>query len=504
MRIVHEAGELRAALKAGQDETRKAFADDRMFLERFIVNPRHIEIQIMADNFGHVLYLGERECSIQRRYQKVIEESPSIAFDQDLRRKIGEMACSLAREAGYTNAGTVEFIMDPAGDFFFLEMNTRLQVEHPVTEKVTSLDLVELQLSVAAGEPLPVAQEDIKINGWSIEARICAEDTGRNFLPSTGLVTRYAEPRGHDIRVDSGIQAGSLVSVYYDSLLAKIISYGATREEARISLIHALNRYHIEGITTNLDFSNAILNHPAFIKGQLSTTFIEQHFDNGTVRIKPLQQNLELMAIAATLVYHNRQSLVRKSLKPMTAKLGAAHTHTLETSTRYMVKTEDSVFEMVLTQKTDTHNWSITVNDNAYTVITPQFEFYRRRIKLKINDQYQYFRLQYAGNFIKTAFCGMTRTLEIYSPREWQLSQFMPVQEDTIDGNTLLSPMPGLVVDIKVQQGERVYRGQDLVVIEAMKMESGVSSVCDGEVEEIHVKVGQAVETDDVMITFKV
>jgi len=501
MRIAHQADQLKPALKAGQEETRKAFADDKMFLERFIVNPRHIEIQIMADNFGKVVYLGERECSIQRRYQKIIEESPSMAVDQKLRRRMGEMACALARAAGYSNAGTVEFILDPAGDFYFLEMNTRLQVEHPVTELVTALDLVELQIKVAAGQPMAFQQEDIANEGWSIEARICAEDAGRNFLPSTGLITRYAAPRGKNVRVDSGIQAGSMVSVYYDSMVAKVISRGATREEARNTLIQALNRYHIEGVTTNIDFANAILNHPAFIEGQLSTAFIEEHFNSGRVKIAPLQEHLEHMAIAATLVYHNRQSLVRKSLKPMAARLGVSHLQ--ESPPQYMVKGEDTFLEIKLAQAGDSLTWTITVDDRDYEVITPDFEFYRRRLKLKINSQYHYFRLQYSGKYFWTAFCGITRTFEIYSPREWQLARHMPEETKKAGENLLLSPMPGLVVEINVQKGERVYRGQDLVVIEAMKMESGVSSPCDGEIEEINVEIGQAVETDDVMIKFK-
>jgi propionyl-CoA carboxylase alpha chain len=325
MRIAHGRDELAVALKSAQEETRKAFGDNTIFIERFVTDPRHVEIQIMADSTGRVIYLGERECSIQRRYHKIIEESPSPAIDSAIRKRMGEMACRLAREAGYTNAGTVEFILDPDGNFFFLEMNTRLQVEHPVTEMVTGLDLVEMQLRVAAGEPLSVAQEDVTMDGWSIEARICAEDPARKFLPSTGLITRYAIPKGVNIRLDSGIEAGSLVSVYYDSMLAKVVSWGATREEARQGLVQALNGYHLEGITTNLDFVNAILNHQSFIDGRLSTGFIDEHFDQGVLKTEPPMESLQFMAIAATLVYHNRQNLVRESLRPMAAKVGPAH-----------------------------------------------------------------------------------------------------------------------------------------------------------------------------------
>jgi propionyl-CoA carboxylase alpha chain len=501
MRIAHGPGELESALKAGQEETRKAFGDNKIFLERYVEDPRHIEIQIMADQHGSVVYLGERECSIQRRYQKVIEEAPSLALTPEMRRDIGERACNLARAAGYTNAGTVEFILDPRGEFYFLEMNTRLQVEHPVTEMVTGLDLVELQFQVAAGQNLPFTQDDITLKGWSIEARICAEEPDRNFLPSTGLITRYAEPRGRNIRMDSGIMAGSRVSVYYDSMLTKAVSWGENREEARQTLVQALNKFHLEGVITNADFANAILNHPAFIEGKLSTGFIAEHFDQGAMKIDPSVEKLELMVIACTLVYHNRLSLVRESLKPMIARVGPEHRH--ETWHHYVVKGEKNIFTISLLGHIDSHQWDIRVNDKHFEVITPDFEFYRRRLKLTINGQKEYFRLQYRENFFWAAFCGINRIFEVYSPREWELAQYMPKESRKTLDNVLLSPMPGLAVDIRVKKGDRVFRGQDIVVIESMKMESGVASPCDGEVDEVRVKVGQALETGDLLMTFK-
>ncbi|KAF4531533.1 hypothetical protein B566_EDAN019556, partial [Ephemera danica] len=246
MRIVHKPEEMKDALAASRQETQKAFNDTRIFVERYIEQPRHIEIQVLADSHGNVIHLGERECSIQRRYQKVIEESPSPAVSDDLRQRMGTAACNLARQANYVNAGTVEFVMDEQHNFYFLEMNTRLQVEHPVTEMVTGLDLVEWQLRIASGEPLPFDQQAIKFNGWAIEARICAEEPTRGFIPSTGLITRYFAPRGAGVRVDSGVNIGGKVDVYYDSMLAKLICHGKTREDARCGLIEALNGYHIE------------------------------------------------------------------------------------------------------------------------------------------------------------------------------------------------------------------------------------------------------------------
>ncbi|HSO20003.1 MAG TPA: acetyl-CoA carboxylase biotin carboxylase subunit, partial [Desulfosarcina sp.] len=263
MRIVSDPGQMAAALTASRQETRKAFGDSRIFMERYIERPRHVEIQILADRHGHVVHLGERECSIQRRYQKIIEESPSPAVGPLLRDRMGRAACDLARKAGYVNAGTVEFVLDANRGFYFLEMNTRLQVEHPVTEMVTGLDLVELQLRIAAGEPLPFDQAEVAFQGWAMEARICAEDPARDFMPATGMVTRYAEPRGRAVRVDSGVDAGSTIGVLYDSMLAKVICHGEDREAARTGLVEALNGYHIEGIVTNVDFANSVLCHPA-------------------------------------------------------------------------------------------------------------------------------------------------------------------------------------------------------------------------------------------------
>jgi propionyl-CoA carboxylase alpha chain len=500
MRMVATPSELESALQSAQEETRKAFGDNRIFLERFVSNPRHIEIQIIADKHGNVVSLGERECSIQRRYQKVIEEAPSLAVDPALRARMGEMACALAREAGYSNAGTVEFIMDGHRNFFFMEMNTRLQVEHPVTEMVTGLDLVELQLRVAAGEMLPISQKDVSIKGWSIEVRICAEDSSRNFLPSTGLITRYSNLRGRNIRLDSGVEAGSFISVFYDSLLSKVISWGETREEARTTLINALNRYHIEGVTTNLNFANSILNHPAFIKGDLSTGFIAEHYEEGEVKIDPPIEQLETMVLATTVMYHNRMNLVRESLKPMAAKVGLSHRPVQ--LHRYVVKEQKNIFDVELQGQLSSRDWKVKVNGKESAVVTPIFEFYRRRLKISINGVNQYFRLQYRQNFIWTAYCGISRIFEIYTPREWELAQYMPKEKKDAHENELLSPLPGMVVSILVKKGDRVYRGQDLVVIESMKMESGVSSPCDGVVEQVAATIGKAVETDEVLITF--
>ncbi len=500
MRVVARAEEMAPSLATSKAEAQKAFADDRVFLERYITRPRHVEIQILADQLGNIVYLGERECSIQRRHQKIIEEAPSPVVDAALRERMGAAACDLARAAGYTNAGTVEFILDEDGRFYFLEMNTRLQVEHPVTEMVTGLDLVECQLRIAAGEPLPLGQAELRINGWAIEARICAEDPDRGFLPSTGSITRYEEPRGRHVRVDSGVEAGSRVSVYYDSMLAKAIAWGESREAARLALVDALNGYHIEGLATNVDFANAVLNHPAFISGALSTAFVPMHMERPGEVPAPPAIRLHHMVIAASLVYHNRQSLVVQSLKPMSPTVGGVRA--LGHLPDYVVKAGRDVFQVRLRQEMRANHWTLWIDEQPYDVVTPEFEFYRRRLKLLIGGERHRFLLRYDGNFIRTSHCGIRRTFEVYSRREWELATFMPEPSQQANDDALLCPMPGLVVDVLTSAGERVYAGQALLVLESMKMESTVPSPRDGQVEAVLVRKGQTVEAGDVLVRF--
>ncbi|MFH1092025.1 MAG: biotin carboxylase N-terminal domain-containing protein [Pseudomonadota bacterium] len=501
MRLVRRREELGPALTACREETSKGFADDRIFIERYIEKPRHIEVQIMADRYGAIIHLGERECSIQRRYQKIIEEAPSPAVDPDLRAELGRLACGLAREAGYVNAGTVEFIFGADRSFYFLEMNTRLQVEHPVTELVTGLDLVEWQIRIADGQPLPRNQEEIKVQGWAIEARVCAEDPARSFLPTTGMITRYAVPRGQNIRVDAGIEAGSLITIYYDSLLSKVAAFGQTREEARQTLIRALNGYHIEGLTTNVDFVNAVANHPAFARADLSTDFIEENFQDGVSKLPPDREHLNCMVMAALLVFHTRQYLVRESLNPMIPLVG--RTPDQKIIHHYVARADQDIFQVQLEGNRHTQHWAILVDNQPYQVITPKFEYFRRRLVLKINGRSHMFRMQYDSNHIKTNFCGLIRTIEIYNPAEWELAGFMLRGRKEVRDNVLRCPLPGLVVALNVQEGDYVRRGQELLRIESMKMESGIVSPRDAVVEKISVQPGQTVDTDQILLTFR-
>ncbi len=503
MRIVRKPGDMKEALAASRQETQKAFNDTRVFVERYIEQPRHIEIQVLADSHGNVIHLGERECSIQRRYQKVIEESPSPGVSADLRQRMGKAACDLARQANYVNAGTVEFVMDAQQNFYFLEMNTRLQVEHPITEMVTGLDLVEWQLRIASGEPLPFDQRAIKFSGWAIEARICAEEPTRGFIPSTGMITRYFAPRGAGIRVDSGVNVGGKIDVFYDSMLAKLICHGKTREDARRGLVEALNGYHIEGVSTNIDFVTRVLCLPEFAEGNLHTGFIDQHFEGGRAKLSPPVQHLRLTAMAATLIYHTRTVAVRKSLRHMVSDIGVKRDR--GQSHRYMVRCQEDVFEVVLDEPpVSGRPCPIQVDGALYQVVIPHFEFFRRRLKLNINGQDYRFRIRFQESFMSMSFNGISRLFEVYTPKEWEMMRFMPEKADKAPNNILLCPMPGLVVEVLAQKGERVFRGQNLVILESMKMESGVASPIDGVIAEVLVDKGQAVEADQTLIRFEV
>ncbi len=283
MRVAWNDKELYEGFRLSKAEAKSSFASDRVFVEKFIEDPRHVEIQIMGDKYGNVLYLNERECSVQRRNQKVVEEAPSVVLSQypDLRKLMGSQAASLAKEVGYHCAGTCEFLLDSKRNFYFLEMNTRLQVEHPITEAITGLDLVELQLRTAAGEKLPITQDDVKINGWAFESRIYAEDPLNSFLPSIGKLLRYAPPTDSNVRIDSGVEEGSNISIYYDPMISKMINTGATREEALKKANLALDSYVIRGVRHNINFIRSLYTHPEFIQGNISTKFIERYYPDG-------------------------------------------------------------------------------------------------------------------------------------------------------------------------------------------------------------------------------
>lgn len=315
MRVVEQEEDLEASLRTAGSEAKSAFGDDRVYLEKCVIKPRHIEMQIACELHGNAVYLGERECSIQRRHQKLIEEAPSVIVDEKLRKQMGEIAVKGALAAGYANVGTVEFLVDQDKRFYFLEVNTRLQVEHPVTELVTGIDLVKEQINLAAGEPLSFTQDDIKINGHAIECRICAEDPESNFIPATGELVSYREPSGPGVRVDSGVRQGSTVTPYYDPLVAKLITYGADRGEAIKRMLLALSEYRICGVTTNIAFHDSVLRLDAFVDGDLSTSFIPEHFPEGFVNEPLTAEDTRAVAVAAAL-FHYYESRRLRQIKP--------------------------------------------------------------------------------------------------------------------------------------------------------------------------------------------
>ncbi len=319
MRVVNEKSEIKSAVRAARSEAKSAFGDDRIYVEKYLPRPRHIEIQIIADAHGNYVYLGERECSIQRRHQKVIEEAPSPLVDSAMRAKMGKAAVSAARIAGYVNAGTIEFLADDKKNFYFLEVNTRLQVEHPVTELVTGIDLAVEQIRIAAGEKLSFDQSDIEIKGHALECRIYAEDASSSFLPSTGNISFYQEPGGPGVRVDSGVYEGAEISVYYDPMIAKLLSYGKDRSQAIARMLRALNEFHIAGVTTNINFHKTILSHPEFVAGHLTTRFIEHYYKPADETSEPL---LNSIALAAALAEHQTRTKFSASvnLKQQTSK----------------------------------------------------------------------------------------------------------------------------------------------------------------------------------------
>ncbi len=333
-----------------------------------------------------------------------------------------------------------------------------------------------------------------------IEVRVCAEDARRGFVPSIGLITRYAEPRGNHIRVDSGVDAGSTVSVYYDPMLAKVITWGENREEARKRMVQALNGYHIEGISTNVDFANQVLTHPVFISGNISTAFIPTYLPAQDEGLPPAPEVLDAMAIATTLIYHLRENLMRSALLPLKSKVGVSGAD--KTCFSYVSKGDDDVFKVQIERAGSENHWQMEVNGVSYKVVTPPLEYYRRRLKLSINGESSYFRLKYNGNFIEVAHCGACRNFEIYNPREWEVARFMPLPSKKKREDVLDCPMPGMVVDVRIKAGERVYRGQELIILESMKMESAVAAPADAMVESVHVRPGDTVETGTALIHF--
>jgi propionyl-CoA carboxylase alpha chain len=501
MRIAWSKDEVRDGFDRARSEAKSSFGDDRVFIEKFVVDPRHIEIQVLADGHGNVVYLGERECSIQRRNQKVAEEAPSPFLDEATRRAMGEQSVALAKAVDYQSAGTVEFIVDRDRNFYFLEMNTRLQVEHPVTELITGIDLVEQMIRVAAGERLPFKQDDIKLNGWAIESRLYAEDPYRNFLPSIGRLTRYRPPRegknGKSIvRNDTGVFEGAEISMYYDPMIAKLCTWAPTRLEAIDAMGDALDGFVVDGIEHNMPFLSALMKHPRWREGRLSTGFIAEEYPDGFAPMTPDGREgalLAAIALSCSLVDANRRERYADRLRPATGplreewavKLGADYIPItlLDGLATIPFEMDMQIAGDSLTVKTDWRPgdavWAGSVGG--------------RKVTAQIRPFLNSLRIDWQGLSVRT---------RVFTPRQAELDKLMPVKVPPDTSRLLLCPMPGLVVAITVTEGQEVKAGETLAIVEAMKMENVLRAERDLTVGKINAKPGESLAVDAVIMEF--
>jgi propionyl-CoA carboxylase alpha chain len=498
MRIAHNEAEVAEGFARARSEAKSSFGDERVFIEKFITDPRHIEIQVLGDKHGNVIYLGERECSIQRRNQKVIEEAPSPLLDPATRVKMGEQAVALARAVGYDSAGTVEFVAGQDRSFYFLEMNTRLQVEHPVTELVTGIDLVEQMIRVAAGEKLSIRQSDIKLDGWAIESRIYAEDPYRNFLPSTGRLTRYRPPQegmsdGVTVRNDTGVYEGGEISIYYDPMIAKLVTHATSRSVAIAAQSDALDRFVIDGIRHNIPFLAALMAHPRWQAGKLSTGFITEEFPGGFHAHAPEGETAEVIAAVAAAIDH----VLGERKRRISGQLGS---RTVTRESQRAVWLGEREIKLEVRRADDAINvrfshtkarelrsgwrpgdivWNGTVDDQPLAV--------------QVRPVPNGFALSYRGNEAR-AF--------VYTEREAGYARLMPPKKTADTGKQVLCPMPGLVVSIAVKEGQEVKAGETVAVVEAMKMENVLRAEIDGTVKKINARPGDSLGVDAVILEF--
>ena len=492
MRVALDERDLEDGLARARSEARSSFGDDRVFLEKFIREPRHIEIQILADRHGNVVSLGERECSIQRRHQKVIEEAPSPLLDDAMRQAMSEQAKALARAVDYHSAGTVEFVVGAERNFYFLEMNTRLQVEHPVTELITGLDLVEQMIRIAAGEPLSLDQADVQSAGWAIEARVYAEDPARGFLPSTGRLTYYVEPEGPGIRVDSGVVEGSEVPVFYDPLIAKVCAHGADRAGAIARLGDALDGFVIRGPSHNIAFLTAIMNHRRFKAGALSTDFIAAEFGDRFEGLAPsgsTRAALAALAVGLRRIEMARAAAISGRLPNWTPRIPDAWVVRLGDE-NLAVRTEAAGDELAV--EVQGTRLKMALDWQPGHLIT-RVRFGRRAAIVQVDPCPEGYRLSHGG--VQLQALVRTREAAEYAAR-------IPEKAPPDTSRFLISPMPGLIVSIAVDRGEPVKAGQELLILEAMKMENVLRAERDGVVEEVRVTPGASVAADEVLIAF--
>ena len=494
MRIARNDAECREGFERAGSEARSSFGDDRLFIERFIEEPRHIEIQVLADRHGNAVYLGERECSIQRRHQKIIEEAPSPFIDPQTRRAMGEQAVALARAVGYESAGTVEFIVDRERRFYFLEMNTRLQVEHPITEMVTGLDLVECMIRIAAGEPIGFAQSDVTLEGWAMEARVYAENPLRGFLPSTGRLVRYLPPAPTpDVRVDTGVGEGGEISIYYDPMIAKLVTWGDTRDEAIRRMHDALDAYCIRGVDSNVAFLSAVFSHPRFLAGRLSTHFIEEEYPNGfgadDIR---LDDPSMFVAVAAAVQrrYRERATSISGQMPGCEATISEA----------WVVVMNGQEYPCRATAVEG--GQEVEFEGRTY-VVRSDWWFGQPLFQGTVNGEPKCFQIERHGVGYRLVHRGVQADVWVLTPRQAALRALMPEQMAPDLSRFLLSPMPGLLVSLAVGASDHVKAGEELAVIEAMKMENVLRAESDATVGAVLAAPGDHLAVDQPIIEFE-
>ncbi len=499
MRIAWDDAEARQGFQSSKNEAASSFGDDRIFIEKFITQPRHIEIQVLADQHGNAVYLGERECSIQRRNQKVIEEAPSPFLDDVTRKAMGEQAVALAQAVGYTSAGTVEFIVDGGRNFYFLEMNTRLQVEHPVTELITGVDLVEQMIRVANGEKLTIAQKDVKLNGWAMESRLYAEDPYRGFLPSIGRLSRYRPPlevatQSHVVRNDTGVYEGGEISMYYDPMIAKLCTWGPNRAEAIENMRVALDAFEVEGIGHNLPFLSAVMDHPRFVSGDITTAFIEEEYPDGFDGVELSEKQIRRVAAAAAAMY--RVTEIRR-----TRVSGRMDNHERKVGSDWVVEAQGH--HLPVTIEADKLGATVVFDDGGKHRVESKWVPGDSLAVLDVDATPLVMKVGKIPNGFRLRLRGADVRVYIRSPRQAELAALMPQKVAPDTSKLLLCPMPGLIVKVDVEIGQEVQEGQALCTVEAMKMENILRAERKSVVSKINAGPGDSLAVDEVIMEFE-
>ena len=499
MRIAWNDTEAREGFQSSKNEAASSFGDDRIFIEKFVTQPRHIEIQVLCDNHGNGIYLNERECSIQRRNQKVVEEAPSPFLDPATRKAMGEQSVALAKAVGYASAGTVEFIVDGDKNFYFLEMNTRLQVEHPVTELITGVDLVEQMIRVANGEKLTITQDDVKINGWAIENRLYAEDPYRGFLPSIGRLTAYRPPAevvepGHIVRNDTGVYDGGEISMYYDPMIAKLCTWAPSREEAIEHMRNALDSFEIEGIGHNLPFLSAVMDHPKFISGDMTTAFIAEEYPDGFEGVNLPESTLRRIAAASAAMH--RVAEIRR-----TKVSGRMDNHERRVGDDWVVSLQGESFPVTIAADHD--GSTVTFGDGTRHRVTGNWTPGMSLAEMTVDGEPLVLKVGKVSGGFRIRNRGADLKVHVRTPRQAELAALMPEKLPPDTSKLLLCPMPGLVVKIDVEVGQEVQEGQALCTIEAMKMENILRAEKKAVVTKINAGPGDGLAVDEVIMEFE-